>query len=267
MGRGSSKAGGGGIAGGGGGGTIPPTNMQAMQTPPAGGTQLQADDTQQAPQHSTSYDQFMQMTDDQKAQAITNALRGDVPDHLNKRSDLQKMLYNLGIDEKPQVVDDKTLNSMNGTEVYRTVDAVWDRNTDVSYTAPQIAKQVQAGRYTRVSGVGSSAYGEGLYFATDRGSSTAYGGVRGDVQKTCVMRGKLNNNARSISYSSAYTGAQREMNSGSALGNALKRCNTTSGAMSIWALSKGYNVIDNGMGYINVLNRSALTLSSTVKPK
>lgn len=239
-------------------GTLPPP-----QPANDNATQPKIDDTQQAQPMSTQYDAFMQMTDDQKATAISTAISQDIPDHLNKSSDFQKLIYNLGMNDKPQVVDDATLNSMNGTEIFRTVNSVYDRKTDISFTAPQIAKQTQAGKITRVSSDGSAVYGDGIYFADTKGSSASYGRTRGDVQRTCMMRAKLNSNAKVINYFTASSGASREINNNTALGKTLSKCNRTSRA-SIYALAKGYNVIDAGNGYYNVLNRNAVTMSQTV---
>ena len=263
FGRGSSKAGGGGgsgaptvISSGGGNIIMPPPSTANTVT-------ADADDTQQAPQLSSSYDAFMNMTDDERADAITSAIAKSVPDHLNNRSDYQKLIYDLNMNDKPQVVDDSTLDAMNGTECFRTVNSVFNKSSDISFTAPQIAKQTQAGRYTRVSSDGQACYGDGIYFAQQRRDSVVYGNTRGNIQKTCVMRAKLNSNAKIISYNSARRGAMNEMSSGSKLGRALRRCESES-AVSIYALSKGYNVIDAGNGYLNVINRGALTMSKTI---
>ena len=236
--------------------TLPPP-AQSDTTPP------KIDDTQQAQPMSTQYDNFMKMSDDQKAQAISDAISQDIPDHLNKRSDFQKLIYNLGMNDKPQVVDDKTLNSMNGTEIYRTVNAVYDRQTDLSFTAPQIAKQIQAGKITRVSSGGTAVYGDGIYFADSKFGSASSGNTRGNVQITCMMREKLKGNAKVISYYSAQSGISNEIKNNTKLGKVLNKCNRTSQA-SIYALSKGYNVIDAGNGYYNILNRNAVTMSQTV---
>lgn len=221
------------------------------------------EDTQQAPAMSAQYDAFMKMSDDQKAAAIVQAISQDIPDHLNKGSDFQRLIYNLGMNDKPQVVDDATLNKMNGTEIFRTVNAVYDRATDLSFTAPQIAKQTQAGKITRVSSDSSAVYGDGIYFADSRSGSAVYGRTRGNVQKTCMMRAKLNSNAKAIGYYTAAQGVSQEINSGSKLGQALKKCNYSSRA-SVYALAKGYNVIDAGNGYYSVLNRNAVTMSQNV---
>ena len=239
-------------------------NIQPTQK--AQPTQPQVDDTQQASDFSVDYNKFMAMTDDEKADVIGDAIGKGVPDHLSQ-SDFQKFIYNSGLNDKPDIVDDATLNSMNGTEIFRTVNSVYDSGNDISYSADQIAKQVMAGKVTRTSDSGGSAYGRGLYFAdTLRESSSVYGNTTGDVKRTAVMRAKLNNNAKVIDSYDALTGAQKEINSGSKLGKVLAKCDITS-AESIYAMTKGYNVITSGNGYYNVLNRNAMTMSSTVKPK
>ena len=244
-----------------GGGNIQPT-LTPVPTP----VPTQVDDTQQASAFSTDYNSFMAMSDDDKADVINNAVAQGVPDHLSQ-ADFQKFIYNSGLNDKPDVVDDATLDSMNGQELFRNVNNVFDDNNDIGYTAQQIAKQVMAGRVTRTSDNGGSAYGRGIYFATTYGSSAMYGHTTGNIQKTAVMRAKLNNNAKIISYNNAVNGCQKEIASGSKLGKALAKCDSAS-AHSIYAMCKGYNVISDGYNdYMNVLNRGALTMSSTIKPK
>ena len=232
------------------------------QAPPS--KPIQNDTTSTASNFSTDYNTFMAITDDDKADVISNSVKQGVPSHLSQ-TDFQKFIYNSGLNDKPDVVDDATLNKMNGTEIFRTVNNVYDRQNDISYTANQIAKQVIAGRVTRTSDNGGSVYGRGIYFADNRSDSTVYGNVRGKNQKTAVIRGKLNNNAKVISYSSASSGASQEIAKGTKLGKALSKCDNKS-AISIYAMSKGYNVISNGMGYLNVLNRNAITVSSNITP-
>ena len=202
------------------------------------------------------------MTDDDKADVISNSVKQGVPSHLSQ-TDFQKFIYNSGLNDKPDVVDDATLNKMNGTEIFRTVNNVYDRKNDISYNADQIAKQVIAGRVTRTSDNGGSVYGRGIYFASSISDSTAYGNVRGNVQKTAVIKGKLNSNARIADYYTISNQMHAEISSGSKLGRALARCDSSS-AVSIFALSKGYNVISNGRSYLNVLNRNAITVSDKI---
>lgn len=247
-----------------GSGNIQPTHQAQQATQQA--QQPQVDDTQQAQAMSAQYDAFMQMTDDQKADVIDAMIKQGVPAHLAD-NDFQKMIYNIGLNDKPQLVDDATLDSMNGTELWRTIDSVYDDKNDISYTADQIARQIQAGRVTRVSDTGGSYYGRGIYFADDKHESTMYGKTYGNVQKTAQIRCKLNSNANIIGYGKAQSGASAEINSGSKLGKVLKKCDYYSQA-SIYAMAKGYNVIkDNtGVGYYCILNRNAVTMSKTINP-
>lgn len=233
--------------------------------PPQADSNVQVDNTQVASGFSADYDKFMAMTDDEKADFIDANIKNDVPDHLAK-NDFQRFIYNSGLNEKPNVVDDDTLDKMTGTEIFRTVNSVYDSKNDLSYSADQIAKQVMAGRVTRVSDNGGSVYGRGIYFADGYNSSASYGNTRGSVKQTAVMRGKLNNNAKVINYHTASQGVTQEISRGSKLGKVLRKADSDS-RVSIYAMSKGYNVISSGHGYLNVLNRNAITMSKDIKPK
>lgn len=213
---------------------------------------------------SATFNSFMSMTDDDKADVIDAMVSQGVPSHLSN-TDFQKFIYNIGLNDKPQLVDDATLNAMSGKKMFRTVNSVYDSKNDLGYSATDIAKQIQTGKVTRTSDNGGSVYGRGLYFANDLRSSTAYGNTRGNVKKTAVMSMKLNSNAKVINYYSAYSDMQKEIRSGSKLGKTLSKVDRDS-AVSIFALSKGYNVIDATNGYYNVLSRQAITMSKTVNP-
>lgn len=226
--------------------------------------QPQVDDTQVASAFSTDYNKFMAMTDDEKADFIGANIKQGVPVHL-AQNDFQRFIYNSGLNEKPDVVDDATLNSMNGTELFRTVNNVYDRKNDISYNADQIAKQVMNGRVTRVSDNGGSVYGRGIYFADNKSGSSSYGNTRGNVKKTAQVRAKLNNNAKTINYYTATQGVSKEISKGTKLGKVLSKCDSNSQA-SIYAMAKGYNVITSGHGYYNILNRNAITMSNSINP-
>lgn len=251
--RGGKRAG---MGLGGGGGGISLSNNQPVQP---------VQQVQPAQTISSDYNSFVNMTDDEKADVISSMISQSVPAHLSD-NDFQKFIYNIGLNDKPQLVDDATLDGMAGTEIFRTVNSVYDRKNDISYNADQICKQVQSGRITRVSDSGGSVYGKGIYFADNLRDSTDYGNSSGNVKKTAVIRGKLNSNAKVINYHSALSAASKEANSGSKLGNALKKCDSES-MVSLYALAKGYNVITNGRNYYNILNRNAVTISKTINPK
>ena len=229
----------------------------------AGGGAI-ADTTLAATPMGTGYNSFMQMSDDEKADMINSLSSKDIPAHLANNA-FQKFIYNSQMNDKPQLVDDATLDSMNGTEIFRTVNNVYDSRNDLGYSATEIAKQVQTGSITRVSDNGGSVYGRGIYFADDYFESTAYGNTKGNAKKTAVIRAKLNSNAKVISYSQASNGVSKEIKSGSKLGKALSKVDHAS-QTSLYALSKGYNVIDNGRNYLNILNRNAITMSKDIKP-
>lgn len=228
----------------------------------AGGGAI-ADTTLTATPMGTAYDSFMKMSDDEKADMIDKLANQDIPSHLANNA-FQKFIYNSQMNDKPQLVDDSVLDGMNGTEMFRTVNNVYDSRNDLGYSATEIAKQVQTGSITRVSDNGGSVYGRGIYFANAYGESTLYGNTSGNIKKTAVMRAKLNSNAKVINYNTAVSGVQKEIASGSKLGKALSKVDSASQA-SLYALSKGYNVIDNGRNYLNVLNRNAITMSKDVK--
>lgn len=242
--------------------------MGGSTLPPQPQAQPQVDDTQPAQPFDNAYNSFMALTDDEKADVITNAIQQGIPAHLNDQSDFQKFLYNAngGINDKPDVVDDATLDKMTGTEMFRNVNGFYNNQTKWGYTADQMARQVQGGRYTYVSSDDTAYYGSGIYFADNYGASAGYGNTRGNIKATAVMRAKLNSNAKIITYDNADNGARNEMHKNTKLGKALRKCDAES-RPSIYAMARGYNVIDahNGTGYYNILNRNAITMSKDIK--
>ena len=182
-------------------------------------------------------------------------------------NDFQRLTFNLGLNDKPQLVDDSVLDTMTGTELFRTVNSVADGRTRIRYNADDIASQVQRGSVTRVSDNGGSAYGRGIYFAHTYGSSAGYGNVSGNIKQTAVMRAKLNSNAKIITDSEATVGVRTEISMGTKLGKVLSKCDSAS-RRSIYAMAKGYNVISDGYDdYYVILNRNAITMSKTIKAK
>ena len=242
----------------------------ATLPPQANVPDAQVDDTQVANQLGDAYNDFMALTDDEKADVITNSIRQGIPAHLNDQSDFQKFIYNAngGINDKPTVVDDATLDTMTGTEMFRNVNGFYDDTTKFGYTAEQMAKQVQGGRYTYVSSGSTAYYGSGIYFADDYSSSGGYGNRTGNIKATAVMRAKLNSNAKIIAYHDAQRGVRSEIAKNTKLGKALSSVGRDS-RESIYAMARGYNVISasNGTGYYNILNRGAITMSKTIKAK
>lgn len=214
---------------------------------------------------------FSKMSSDQQAQMITNSIGQQTPNFLSDTA-FQRFMYANDFDGKPQIVDDKTLDGMTGINLFRNVNATYNSKTDVGYSADEIAQQIQLGDYTRYSDSGGSVYGRGIYFANDYGSSASYGRTTGNVKKTAVVRAKLNSNAKVAYAYDLDNDINKEVKSGSSLGKALSKLDRAD-KRSIYALSKGYNVISadrniNSSGnYLAVLDRSALSISSSIKAK
>ena len=237
---------------------------------------VQPDDDQQTqptpqpapqPQSNPQYDAFMKMNDDQKAQTIVTLMKQGVPDHLNANSSLQRLMYNMGYVQKPTMVDDATLASTPGKDLYRAVNEDYNSAKDLHYTAPEIAQQIFKGSHTMISDDGSAAYGDGLYHAGSYAGCRPYGHTYNNLTKTCVLHGKISPNAKLMSYSNANNAVYREIQSGSKLGKALAACNY-SARESVYAFSKGYDgIYDRRADYYSIWNRGVVTYSKTIRTK
>lgn len=212
---------------------------------------------------SVSYDQYMTLSDDEKADAIATLMNQGVPDFLDP-SMTQKLLYYTELDGKPLMASDSAVSQMNGASLYRTVHDYYNQRADVNYTAKEIYDQLTKGDQTAVSGQGGSAYGKGIYFAESYTESRNYRSTRNN---NLTLRAKLNNNARVVSYSQASNAVRSEINKGTKLGRMYSRMNSDD-RTSVWALNNGYNVVrDNYSGYNVILDRRAMTVSTrTVNP-
>lgn len=180
----------------------------------------------------------------------------DMPNFLAD-NDFQRFVYDAGVNDRPQVVDQATFDALPGTTMYRTVNSVYDRATDVGMSADQIAAQTMQSSLSRI---GNGVYGDGFYFADSASASHMYGSRRGDVKRTAVMQAKLSPTANVVSYSQIMAQYMRDPSSS-------KRGIGSNSGLSMFALRKGYNVIDVGRnGYYNVLDRSALVMSASINP-
>ena len=137
-----------------------------------------------------SFDTFSKMSDSEKISTLTNIINDDtinVPDYLDK-SDTTKVIYALGMNNKPTVVSDSQLDSLPGRELFR---CVYD-NGNPPIKSTDILDQIAYGDYTQLSGKGGSVHGRALYMGTSFSSAASYG-QRGS--NPVVMRSKLNPNA------------------------------------------------------------------------
>lgn len=241
--------------------------QQAAQPTPQPAPPVQQPTPQPVAQNAPSpaFDAFKKMTDDQKADVITQAAKTPVPVFL-AQNDLQKVLYGLKLNDKPTLVDDSVLDTMPGKNLFRNVNATSDAANRMKFSADEIGAQIIKGSVTRVSDTGGSAYGRGIYFADSYSESGYYGRTSGNVKQTAVVRAKLSPSAKTISVSNAQAGVQREISSGSKLGQALTKIGHTD-RTAIWSLAKGYDAMVAPNGYHVIINRSALVASKSIKAK
>ena len=224
---------------------IPPTPQQVAQ-----GNVL--------PTGGTPYSDFQNMTDDEKADVITDALGVGTPLFLDD-SGMQKFAYFTGMSDKPKVVSDSQLDNTSGVELFRTVNDAYNDDTDIGYTSGDIAKQIRDGDFTMYSDSGGSVHGKAIYFADTYFDSSLYGQ---SGKNPVTMRAKLTG-GRVIGERQLDSDYKSALARGDKL--ALACSNADSGsARNLYGLAKGYDVVSAG-GYYMVLNRGALTVSSTTK--
>ncbi len=197
---------------------------------------------------------------------LINVQSVDMPQFLCD-SHLQRMIYGLGMNDKPQIVSDKQLNAMvkqGAVPIYRTVNDSDDAVQGISMTSDDICDMMTDGS---LSYVGRGVHGDGLYFSDSKRGSKLYGNP-GQNPKT--LRAVLNPaKARAISESSLQSAYDAFVKSHPRTRRALgfAKAHSTSDSMSQFALLMGYNVITTKVGYnetyYTVIDRSALIMSKT----
>ena len=212
-----------------------------------------------------SYDQFMKMSNGQKYQTMDSIIDNPnivVPSYLDG-SVTTKVMYALGMNNKPTVVSDWQLDTMPGKEIYRTV---YDVSSPPPY-AQDIIDQIRTGDFTQLSGAGGSAHSRALYFSTNFAGSADYGVGK---QNSTVMRAKINLNAK-IADEQTLTNAMNAdtdfLNSkqGSTIN---KSYGTMRDRLSLYAIANGYDGWATSSTYDQynmIINRGVLTASSQNK--
>ena len=218
---------------------------------------------------STDLATLQGMTPQQFAQFMTQQQQAANPmDAALYDSPVQRMIYEAGLNGKPEVVSESQFRKLSGQTLYRTVNSAYDSARDVNHPADQIARQTLMSAYNRIGG---GIYGDGHYFDTTRSGSTSYGHTTGDVTKTAVMKAKLNANAKTISEGQLQRMLAREpkqLRDAMHVPNSRSpRYRSSDNNLSAYALYKGYNVIQVSGGYHVVIDRSALTFSSSITAK
>lgn len=208
------------------------------------------------PTGGVPFSQFQNMTDDQKANVINQALGVSVPVFLDD-TPAQQLVYYTGMNSKPTVVTESQLNHTAGKSLWRSVHDTYNRQTDIGYTGKQIYNQLATGDFTMYSDSGGSAYGRAIYFDIHKGSY-------GSGSKYTIMHAKLKPNAVVWSDTKVNTAVQNEIRSGSKLGQALQqvRQRDSASVYTVYCLAKGIDAYESG-GYHMIVNRGALYLSDT----
>lgn len=239
---------------------------------PAGGIINQAQNAQNAQQAqqpvqnaatpSGGIGAFSKLSEQQQAQAILSAinspaLRDPTTNTLMPNNTFQKLSIMQGFDNAPQMVDSATFDKASGEAIYRVVNASSTDTYKAQSMADSFVASMMLDRNTAFSDSGGSAYGRGLYFCNDLRSDISW---YANGTASSLIRAKYSANANVIKYSNVVSGVNAEIAKGSALGNALRQIGTSADRASCYAAAKGYNVIDNGSGYRNVLSREAIMM-------
>ena len=196
------------------------------------------------------------MSPDERYDLINTVLNNPnikVPSYLDD-STTTKFMYAIGMDNKPKVVSDNVLDNMPGVENFRTV---CDSLTPPPYTR-DILNQIKTSDYTQLSSVGGSVHGRALYFADNFEESAKYG--YGD-KSAQIMRVKINPNALIVTEKAL----SKQMRADKSFMKKSKSL-TKEDKIALYALSQGMDGWkDAKSGYTMMLNRGAMTVSSTNK--
>lgn len=199
------------------------------------------------------YNQFMAMSESQRWQTMSNIIADSsikVPPILDG-SVTTKVIYALGMNNKPTIVSDDQLDRMPGKDLYRTV---YESGSMPPPSSAGILDQIRSGDYTQMSGAGGSAHGRALYFARDDFVGSR---VYGDGERNALMmRAKINPGAKIVNEQTL----KRQM--------VAKGFNVSGSSsrddIALYALSQG---IDGWYSntYTMMVNRGVLTASSRNK--
>ena len=208
-----------------------------------------------------SYAQFMQMPDSQKYDTINNIINDrniQVPSYLDN-SETSKVLYGLGMNNKPAVVSDAQLDTMQGRELFRTV---YERGTMPPPASGDVIDQIRTGDYTQMSGAGGSAHGRAIYFATSFNDSKSYGTHENNPR---IMRAKINPTANVRSQTSLVNQMSNDATwNASKVGSRGNHPYANKDNIALYALSHGVDAWYSG-SYTMVVNRGALTASDQTR--
>lgn len=228
---------------------LPPIQTQQLQPDPLNGT---------PPPSGVTQADLANMSDKELHDFLIDVNKTDIPSFLSDLH-LQRMLYAMGMNNGPEVVDQKTFDGLakNAPVLYRTVnDTVVN---GVPFTSGDCCDMLIDGDLTFV---GKGIHGDGLYFSDSLSGSKAYGDSTGQT-----VGAVLNGKAKAISETQLRQDYDAFVKSHPQARKALgfAKAHSAHDSYSQFALIRGYNVITskqwNGETYYTVLDRSALTMT------
>ena len=199
-----------------------------------------------------TYNQFLQMSDTEKYKLMDDIINDTsivVPRELDS-SVTSKIIYALGMTEKPTVVSDSQLDAIKGRAYYRTV------NDYGNMSASEILNQIKSEDYTQLASGGGTAHGRALYFANTFVGSQMYGS-----STATMMRVKLKPTANIVKEDDLVLRIVRDASFGSTrIGLSFPD------SYACYAIAHGIDGwYDKRNGYLMMVNRGALVASSVNK--
>ena len=205
-----------------------------------------------------SVSDFQKMSVDDQFDLVQKSIQGKAAgSYYTWDTDYQRFINNSGLDGAPNLVDDKTLDGMSGTEMFRTT------NENRAFPGKAIAVKTQTDDKLLYNAGGGEWYGKGLYAASSLGSSISYG----DNSKSAVMRFKIDD-SKIVSTSVVDMWEFKESRDKNSLYHKLNNAGYDPDTRrAILTLSKGYTAIDNENGYLTILTRKGANMSKSIKQK
>ena len=209
-------------------------------------------------------DGFLKMSDAEKEQFIARVSSDPnirVPNYVDS-SLTSKVMYSLGMDKMPDVVDDATFDQMkaNGdfqfnNDIFRTV-----YNAPGGITGLDVAQSNLRYDYTQMSGSGGSAHGRAIYFAGGQTGLAESMDYRSSAGGNVTIRANVKKGAKIVNESDLSNHSMYQTYRNAGYNGADAKALT---ALSIGA--DGWRMNYSGYNYTMIINRGALAASSTVK--
>lgn len=208
----------------------------------------------------------------QQFQALSNKELVDYLKNLNSRvvmppldelpeCDTQRVVYDLGLNDKPTVVSQAEFKKLKGETWYRGVHDFKDNRGTILATSDDVVNQTFYGDTTRI---GAGVSGDGFYFTKHKSTADSYArnGQNGRVlQMKLDMRKVKGIDAGKLSsmFSREPIEVQRAFRNMSSIGNEW-----STGFLSAYAVRKGYNVILRPeRGFAIPITRDVMILSDS----